>query len=336
MKNTALSRDRDETNGIQDPKVSILIPVYNGANYLREAIDSALSQTYMNVEVLVINDGSSDGGQTENIAKSYGDRIRYFSKENGGVSSALNLGIREMTGEYFSWLSHDDLYYNDKIAKQISFLREHPQLKVVFSNSEIITSAGETRYVQKTKGPDSISGAIHVLQTWIFACALLVHRSCFDTIGLFNESNRTTQDIEFIMNLLHAFTVGHMQEPLVKRRDHAECGIYLFSDLNLIELNALLDMALKTKGISFFFPGLVAENNRKAEAKAYEVLGDAIAHAGIRFSKDCYKMSAQICPSPFNFSSYKKHLDNPWSYYCARISILAREWTGGKMHTING
>ncbi|MDD1681509.1 MAG: glycosyltransferase, partial [Methanoregula sp.] len=72
------------------PKVSIIIPVYNGSNYLREAVDSALAQTYPNTEVIVVNDGSDDEGRTEAVAHSFGGRIRYFSKENGGVSSALN------------------------------------------------------------------------------------------------------------------------------------------------------------------------------------------------------------------------------------------------------
>ena len=89
------------------PMVSIIIPVYNGANYLREAIDSALAQTYSNFEVIVVNDGSNDGGETDRIATSYGEKIRYFRKENGGVASALNMGIKHMKGDYFSWLSHD-------------------------------------------------------------------------------------------------------------------------------------------------------------------------------------------------------------------------------------
>ena len=75
---------------MNDKKISIIIPVYNGANYLRNAIDSALEQTYDNCEVLVINDGSSDDGATERIAAEYGERIRYFYKENGGVATALN------------------------------------------------------------------------------------------------------------------------------------------------------------------------------------------------------------------------------------------------------
>ena len=78
-----------------EPLVSIVIPVYNGANYMRQAIDSALAQTYGNIEIIVVNDGSTDGGETERIALSYGDRIRYFRKENGGCASALNYGISQ-------------------------------------------------------------------------------------------------------------------------------------------------------------------------------------------------------------------------------------------------
>ena len=91
------------------PLVSIVIPVYNGSNYLGQAINSALAQTYKNIEILVINDGSTDDGVTERIAKAYGSQIRYYVKENGGVATALNFGIQKMRGEYFSWLSHDDM-----------------------------------------------------------------------------------------------------------------------------------------------------------------------------------------------------------------------------------
>lgn len=76
-----------------NPKVSIVIPVYNGSNYVRDAIDSALAQTYGNVEVIVVNDGSDDDGKTDEICRSYGKKIRYFKKKNGGVATALNKGI---------------------------------------------------------------------------------------------------------------------------------------------------------------------------------------------------------------------------------------------------
>ena len=107
-----------------NPKVSIIIPVYNGSDYMREAIDSALSQTYDNIEIIVVNDGSKDNGESERIALTYGDKIRYIYKENGGVSTALNEGIRHMSGEYFSWLSHDDVYTPDKIKKSVLALSQ--------------------------------------------------------------------------------------------------------------------------------------------------------------------------------------------------------------------
>ena len=113
------------------PKVSIIIPVYNGSLYMREAINSALSQTYRNIEVIVVNDGSNDEGKTKDIALSYGGQIRYFEKENGGVSTALNLGIQNMSGEYFSWLSHDDKYLPDKVEKQIKTLLKVPDKNAV-------------------------------------------------------------------------------------------------------------------------------------------------------------------------------------------------------------
>ena len=112
-----------------EPLVSIVIPVYNGENYLREAIESALSQTYESIEILVVNDGSTD--QTEQIAGAYGDRIRYFYKPNGGVASALNLAIREMKGEYFSWLSHDDFDYPEKIELLMKALLEQEDKEAI-------------------------------------------------------------------------------------------------------------------------------------------------------------------------------------------------------------
>ena len=111
-----------------NPKVSIIIPVYNGANYVAEAIDSALAQTYKNIEIIVVNDGSRDDGATEKVVLSYGDKIKYIAKENGGVSTALNRGIAEMTGEYFSWLSHDDAYTPEKIENQVALITEETRI----------------------------------------------------------------------------------------------------------------------------------------------------------------------------------------------------------------
>lgn len=125
------------------PKVSIVIPVYNGSNFLGQAIDSALRQTYANIEVVVVNDGSTDDGKTEAVAKAYGDRISYYQKPNGGVASALNYGIEKMAGDYFSWLSHDDLYETNKVEMQVATMQTLTgNRNIVVSNARVLYKSG--------------------------------------------------------------------------------------------------------------------------------------------------------------------------------------------------
>ena len=214
---------------MKQPKVSIIIPVYNGSNYLKEAIDSALAQTYPNCEVLVINDGSCDGGSTETIALSYGDRIRYFKKENGGVASALNLGIRKMSGEYFSWLSHDDVYYPDKVEREICAIMESgDQTKLVQCEYDFYDEATGTYTptdYSKTYTIEQLTNSVFsVLQLQIHACCALIHKSHFDRVGMFDESLRTVQDIEMWFRLFRGQRSLFVPERLYKVREHAEAG----------------------------------------------------------------------------------------------------------------
>lgn len=189
------------------PLVSIIIPVYNGSNFVKEAIDSALAQTYKNVEVLVINDGSCDDGKTEEIALSYGDKIRYFHKENGGVSSALNLGIREMKGEYFSWLSHDDKYTETKIEKQIQRLQSGGDVAVCSERQ--INSKGNYLSEPRDYIKEEQEGVVvwqeetcRVIDKTLFSgCALLIPKAVLDDVGFFDEELRYNQDFDMWMRI---------------------------------------------------------------------------------------------------------------------------------------
>lgn len=206
-----------------NPKVSIIIPVYNGSNYLREAIDSALAQTYKNIEVLVVNDGSADGGKTEKIALSYGNKIRYFYKKNGGVASALNMGIQNMTGEYFSWLSHDDVYYPDKIEVQINYLKLLNKYTVVlYSDWEHIDRSSTTLGIVKIDHKKTYKSIYSVMNCLISGCTLLVPKSCFDNIGLFDERLPTTQDYDLWFKMARRYQFIHIPEVLVKYRIHPQ------------------------------------------------------------------------------------------------------------------
>ena len=128
-----------------NPKVSIVIPVYNGANYVANAIDSALSQTYENAEVIVVNDGSNDNGATAEICLGYGNQIVYIEQSNKGVAGAMNTAFEHLTGDLFCWLSHDDEHLPQKTKKQVEFLKRYQRDDLMlFGNYFLMDDNGET------------------------------------------------------------------------------------------------------------------------------------------------------------------------------------------------
>ena len=222
------------------PKISIIIPAYNAFNYLAEAIDSALAQTYTNIEIIVVNDGSRDNGATEQIALSYGDKIRYFYKENGGSSSALNMGIAKMTGEWFSWLSHDDLYVPEKLEKQMAYIESlqsdisEISNHIFFSASELIDANGKTirtfdrkkakRLAEKVdKFPHNGYLIAEPTVYNFYGCSCLVHKSVFENVGAFDETLRLINDLDMWYRVYAAnYKIHYIADPLVKCRIHAK------------------------------------------------------------------------------------------------------------------
>ncbi len=223
------------------PLVSIVIPVYNGSNYMAEAIDSALSQTYDNVEVIVVNDGSKDDGKSDEIARSYGEKIRYFSKENGGSSSALNEGIKNMRGQWFSWLSHDDLYYKDKVQKQVEYLNllldsgiseDAVWKNILFTACDFIN--GEGKLIKKSKFENekalsekiaNLSGNEYLIceptKYNFYGCGCLINRKAFDIVGGFDEKLRLINDLDMWYRLYAGdFKLHYMPEALTIGRIH--------------------------------------------------------------------------------------------------------------------
>ena len=207
-----------------NPLVSIVIPVYNGENYLKEAIDSALAQTYENIEIIVVNDGSVDN--TESIAKSYGNKIKYFKKKNGGTSTALNLGIKNMKGEYFSWLSHDDMYYPNKIKRQIEELSKLKNRNTIMMTdldgiNEKYKKIYKTNYIEHiNEYPSREKSFLHpIIYNQTHGCTLLIPKKCFEEVGLFDEKQLVAQDFEFFYRAFSKFPHKLIPEILVTARD---------------------------------------------------------------------------------------------------------------------
>lgn len=209
-----------------NPLVSIIIPVYNGSNFLSQAIDSALNQTYQNIEILVINDGSNDDGATETVALSYGNKIRYFSKRNGGVSSALNLGIMKMKGEWFSWLSHDDIYNPDKIKIQIQKVDEDKKDRTIVLCSGSLMDMDCNNIFHPQKSLNKKLDGLGLFNEFLKGYALnglgfLIPKVALERINGFDESMRYLQDLDCWLRLMHQdYTFICHRDLLVKTRVH--------------------------------------------------------------------------------------------------------------------
>ncbi|MHA7646491.1 glycosyltransferase [Nitrosopumilus sp. S4] len=119
-----------------DSKVSIVIPVYNSEKFLRESIESALNQTYPNIEVIAVNDGSNDGSLE--ILKEYADKIIIINQENLGLAKAANSGITKMSGTWLKWLSPDDILEPNAVQVLVETAKKLPKNTIVYSNWEII------------------------------------------------------------------------------------------------------------------------------------------------------------------------------------------------------
>ena len=207
-----------------NPLVSIVIPVYNGSNYIKTSIDSALAQTYKNLEIIVVNDGSDDEGKTDEIAKSYGSKIRYFKKENGGVATALNVAIKNMKGEYFSWLSHDDYYYPTKIEDQIKFLSKEKEKNIVLYSDNHLMDENDKVYKSIIRNHRVLieKDKYSLINRNINGITLLIPKKVFDENGLFETRYRTTQDYHYWNNILYKYKFYHIDKILAKYRIHPE------------------------------------------------------------------------------------------------------------------
>ena len=225
------------------PLVSIVIPVYNGANYMKEAIDSALAQTYQNIEIIVVNDGSTDGGKTDAIATSYGKKIRYFSKENGGCGSALNFAITKMKGAYFSWLSHDDKYFSYKIEHQINILSNlHDKNTIIYGGYEAINTKSETiinEHLDTTYPLDKLNTPLFpLLRALIHGCSLLIPAIYFTDVGVFDETLPSTQDYALWFDIMRVSAIHFDDKILIQSRQHPDQGTNTIN--NIFEENNTL------------------------------------------------------------------------------------------------
>ena len=221
-----------EMAGKSIPRVSVIIPLYNHEKFISETVDSVLRQTYQDFELIIINDGSTDG--SEEIVKSITDaRIRYYCQKNQGAFNTINRGIQLARGEYISILNSDDVYYPQRIDECVGILENDSSIAAVFSYVEYVDEAGnfiklvrgnEHNWSERDpdttfKGEDNALLDLLAGNFLITTSNLFCRGDIFKKVGYFSTL-KYAHDYDFFLRLFYHYKCSIINTPLVKYRIH--------------------------------------------------------------------------------------------------------------------
>ena len=210
-----------------NPRVSICIPSYNHARFLQTALESALSQTYQDFEIVVVDDGSTD--DSLRIATDYAARhpsiVQVFShpdRGHQGISATVNLAFKKSRGEYWCGLPSDDVFYPYKLEEQVAFLETHRDIGFVYGYAATIDEAGhllpEIMGADISASPDPVARLISGNAIW--GMTVLARRDCVEKVGLHDET-LVYSDWDLWIRILAHYKVGFMNRPLAMWRIHS-------------------------------------------------------------------------------------------------------------------
>jgi len=179
--------------------ISVLISLYNRADYINETINSILNQGYKNIEVIIVDDGSTDGGDLivqEFAASGKVFLLRHANNENKGQAASLNLGLKHTTGDYIAILDSDDVFLPGKLLNQAEFLDKHPEIGLVYGMGHAINSTGQVIYDILSENHIETNDPNAILLNCYFHLpgGALTRKTAYDQVGSFNESLRSGAD----------------------------------------------------------------------------------------------------------------------------------------------
>lgn len=284
------------------PKVSVLIPSYNHARFLPAALHSVFAQTYTDYEIVVVDDGSTDG--SVELLRSYGDRIRLYTQSNRGTYPTLNRCIAESRGQYLAILNSDDLWAPIKLEKQVAMLDSHPQVGLVHTDGYFIDAEGRILPGNPLgfEWPRTPTGNIIealVRHNKIIASSVMIRRECFERLGGFREDLFGSGDWEMWFRVALEYDIGYIDEPLTMYRVHGANASFqhrrVYED----------DVKVRTETIHAYESRLWQRANdpkamRLALAHSYACLGTEYALLGDRKrARHAYLQSLKLYPLRF-------------------------------------
>lgn len=206
------------------PTVSVVIPTYNRSEFLYEAINSVFHQTYQDFEVIVVDDGSTDN--TESIISKFDGRVRYFKQANSGSAVARNRGILNSRGNFIAFLDSDDLWYPQKLEKQIKVFEKHPDVGLVFCDcsrgNSMSFPAPKRGYFSNVNFSQGNLFPLLCKMNPVWTPSVICRYEVFNYSGLMDHTLRRAQDIDLWIRIASITNAFFLREVLVHVREHKE------------------------------------------------------------------------------------------------------------------
>lgn len=298
------------------PLVTVVIPTYNRAHFVTKAIDSVLSQTFADYEIIVVDDGSTDA--TRKNLKKYGDRIRYIYQDNAGVSAARNTGVKVAIGKWVAFLDSDDEWRVNYLSKQIEYASMRPGICMQATNCLFIALNGETKsYYDINGAQDEFSGMdyLFVKNPFIFVIthgpwqvgSTIILRDAITKVGLFDTSVSLSEDFDLMARVARQGPFGMIRDELVniyRREESVECltNQVKKNPIHARESDERIYEKLKTTGQLRYRER--RELNRLLSANR-RAIGNLFLKAGnVKSARDSYKRALLIYSSIASLCSY--------------------------------
>jgi glycosyltransferase involved in cell wall biosynthesis len=201
-------------------KISVNIPVYNDEKYVRETLKSVLDQTFKDIEVIVIDDGSAD--RTGEIVGSFKDpRLKYYYQDNSGIGAARNTAISKSAGEYIAFLDHDDLWLPEKLEKQMALFENNPRLGLVFCDATLFNEKRDLYRMYASRKPPRGMVFRELLADYFLSLdTVVIRRSVLEDVGLFPSHMMMAEECDLFLRIAYKYPFDYIDEPLARYRVH--------------------------------------------------------------------------------------------------------------------
>lgn len=271
------------------PKISINIPCFNSEKFIKETLESVLKQTFKDFEIVIMDDGSDDN--TKDIICSFNDsRIRYFYKNNEGLSITRNRAIHASSGEYIAFLDHDDLWLPQKLEKQLNIFQINQNIGLVFSDAYILKNGARQKasYFERCQPKKGFifEDLLFESSNFIPLSSVVTRKEVFEKIGFFNPAFKLGEELELFLRASQHYAFDYADEPLITYRLH-EGNFSRNKEIFVREVFDILNFWQEKN------PGVFRKNKKRFLKKQADILAE-LAHY--------YALSSRRRDALYNFN----------------------------------